>query len=211
MTSRSEIITTFVHRVTDTSKHSAAYKIFYYEWDVLVPHMFVYSDNYVRVAGIVSSRPDYDARLPNQMIGGRYTIVQMAKLMDEGATIQLQNPEDAKAIYDMVSEHLEDWSAHLINGSAFESSKVPLQDLMTLSQMADVLYGFAARYFRNEPARGKLARRLSQIRGRSKVGSGRKYVDPNAPIPESERDQMPNHNQSSQNILQHGGGRNSWS
>jgi hypothetical protein len=211
MTSRSQVITTFVHREMDPSKHSAAYKIFHYEWDVLVPHMYVYTEEYIRIAGTVSSTPDYDARLPKQMIGGRYTIAQIAQLMDEGATIQLTQPIDAKTIYDIVSSHLEDWSSHLIRASAFDLSKVPVQDLMLLSQMADVLYGYAARHFTKEAPRGKLARKLDQIRGRYKLGSGRKYVDPNQPIPEEERTKMPDHNQSSQSILQHGGGRNAWS
>lgn len=211
MTARSQVITTFVHREADTSKHSAAYKIFHYMWDIYVPHMFVYSEEYIRIAGTVVSHPDYDDRLPKQMVGGRYTIAQMAQLMNEGATIKLDRPEDAKTIYDIVALHLEDWSYHLIDQSAFGNSKVPLDDLMCMSQLADVLYGFASRYFDHSPPRGKLARKLEQIRGRYNLGLGRKYIDRTKPEEEKPAAVMPSHDQSTKAILAHGGGRNAWS
>lgn len=211
MASHARVITTFLQREADPSKHSAAYKIFYYNWDILVPHMFVYTEEYMRISGTVMSDPVYDAKLPNQMIGGRYTIAQMAQLMDEGATIQLVVPEDAKAIYDIVGRHLEDWSDSLLKLNAFSLKAAPTQDLMMLSRLADALYGYAARYFTNERPRGSLARKLDQIRGRYKLGGGRQYVDPNKETPPEELAKMRDHSEATKNILQHGGGRNAWS
>ena len=209
--SRSVVITSFVHREPDTSLHTAAYKIFYYEWDVMVPHMYVYDENYIRVAGTVVSDPTYDARLPSQMIGGRYTIAQMATLMKEGANIQLIDPVHAKSIYDIVAQHLEDWSNGLLGASSFDLNNVPMQDLMSLSRMADELYGYAARHFKHEAPRNRLSRRLAQIRGGARINSGRKFVDTTKPLPESERVTMPSHSDATQTILQKGSGRNQWS
>lgn len=211
MSSHSTVIKRFVEREPDKSKHSAAYKIFRYEWDIMLPLMYVYSEEYMRISGSVISDPVYDAKLPRQMVGGRYTIEQMAVLLDEGATIQLVNPEDAKTIYDIVATHLEDWSRQLTKAAPFDLTKAPVEDLMKLMSLADVLYGYACRYFVNERPRNSLARRLDQIRGRYKLGSGRARVDPNAPVPAEQKPRMSDHSVASESILKHSVGRNSWS
>lgn len=214
MTSRSQVITTFINAEPDVSKHSAAYKIFHYEWDIALPQMYVYTEEYMRQYGlVVTGDSGYDNSLPNQLIGGRYTIAQMAELMDEGATIQVHNPEDTKKIYDIISRHLEDWSSSLTRIGSFDLKTAPENDLMLLSQLADTLYGYAARYFTNERPRGSLARKFDQIRGRAKLGSGRKFVDPNAVTPEAQAEakQMPGHSHFTETILNSGGGRNPWS
>lgn len=212
MSSHTKVITTFVKTELDPSKHSAAYKIFHYEWNVAIPQMYVYTEEYMRQNGtVMSGDAVYDARLPNQFVGGRYTIAQMTVLMDEGATIRLDVPQDAKAIYDIIARHLEDWSTSLSNTSSFDNKKTPENDLMLLSQLADNLYGYAARFFTHERPRGSLARRFEQIRGRSKLGSGRRFVDPKGELTPSEKAQMPGHSQFTETILNKGGGRNEWS
>lgn len=213
MSSRSRVITTFLPDIPPPDKQSAAYKIFHHEWNVSVPHIFVYSEEFMRISGtVISGDASYDSRLPKQMVGGRYTIAQLAVLMDEGATIRLDVPQDAKAIYDIISRHLEDWSSLLNKTGSFDLKKAPENDLMLLSQLADTLYGYAARYFTNERPLGSLRRRFEQIRGRgARLGSGRRYVDPNAEKKPEEKAQMPNHSQFTENILAKGGGRNSWS
>ena len=210
MTTRSQVITTFIDRVRP-SEQSAAYKIFHHTFTAAVPHMFVYTDDYMRTNGQVISDPAYDARLPREMIGGLYTVAQLAQLLEEGATIQLDNPEDAKTIYDMISRHLEDWSTFLSRNASFDLKRAPTEDLMQLSRLADVLYGYAARYFTNERPRGSLQRRFDQIRGRHKIGGGRQYVDRSKPVSPQERPQMPGHSEYAENILTKGIGRNPWS
>ena len=219
---RSRVIETFLPDIPEPSAQTAAYKIFNYDWDIFVPHMFVYSDEYIRQAGTLISDPAYDASLPSQMVGGRYKIADMAVLLDEGAQIRLNNPIDAKTIYDIVSLHLEDWSQHLLKTSSFDHRNAPLDDLMKLSQLADHLYGYAARFFTHEAPRGKLSRRLDQLRGRvqnhmrigvppvQRGGRHRVVVDENAPPVQAPV--MPHHNENTQNILEKGGGgRNGWS
>ena len=205
------VITTFINREPDRSKHSAAYKIFHYEWHASVPKMFLYSEEYMRISGTVISDASYDAIQPRQMVEGRYTIAQLAVLLDEGATIQITNPEDTKAIYDIVADHLEDWSKRVTIGSAFDLKSVPHQDMMQMSQLADHLLGFAKRYVTHERPRNSLVRRLEQIRGRAGLNTGRRYRDPDAPTPETEKPKLREHSEFVDNILQHGNGRNSWS
>lgn len=212
MSSRSTVITTFIDMEMDPAKQSAAYKIFHYEWDISLPHMFVYTDEYMRQSGVVQSGDQvYDSRLPNTMVGGRYTIAQMAKLMDEGATIRLERPEDAKAIYDIINRHLEDWSTSLNRTNSFEMRKAPEEELMQFSQLADVLYGYAKRFFQHERPRGSLARKLAQIRGASARLGGRRRVDPDAPKTQEETPEMKGHSQYTENILTKSAGRDRWS
>ncbi len=207
---RSRVITTFLPVAPDPKLHSAAYKIFHYEWEASVPYTYVYTEDYMRQAGQLVSDAGYDARLPNQMVDGRYTIAQLATLFEEGAQIKLQNPIDAKKFYDLIAEHLENWSSHLLGSNSFDYAKAPMDDLMLLSRLADELYGYAARFFRHEPPRGRLARRLAQMSSRfSAAGRTRRVkADPNAPV---ERPIMPNHSESTKIILDKGMGRDQWS
>lgn len=213
MSSRSTVITTFITDMEmDPAKQSPAYKIFHYHWDISLPHMYVYTDDYMRQSGVVQTGDAaYDNRLPNTMVGGRYTIAQMAKLMDEGATLRLDRPEDAKAIYDIINEHLERWSDSLNKTNSFDLKKAPENDLMLFSQLADVLYGYAKRYFQHERPRGSLARKLEQIRGRGVLLGGRRRRDPNAPPPEEQKVEMKGHAQYTENILTKSAGRDPWS
>ena len=205
---RSRTITTFLAVAPNPQQHTAAYKIFHYEWEASVPYPFVFTEDYMRQAGQLISDPGYDARLSNQMVEGRYTIAQLATLFEEGAQILLQKPEDAKTIYDYISQHLEDWANHVSNNSGFDFANAPVQDLMLLSRLADELYGYAARFFRHERPRGKLARRLEQMRTRF----NRRRVIPVTPTQPAERPTMPNgHSDSSKLILEKGMGRDQWS
>lgn len=210
MASRARVITTFINQVQPTDQ-SAAFKIFNQTWQAAVPHMYLYTEEYMRINGQVISDPTYDARLPREMIGGLFTIAQLATLMEEGAQIRIDDPEDTKRIYDIVSRHLEDWSDMLTKGSAFDLKRAPTEDLMQLSRLADTLYGYASRYFTQERPRGSLQRRFDQIRGRHKLGSGRQYVDKNAPLTPEQKQTMPGHSEFTENILTKGSGRNSWS
>lgn len=209
MTTR--VITTFINREPDRSKHTPAYKIFHYEWGAAVPKMFLYSEEYMRISGTVISDAGYDAMQPRQLVEGRYTIAQLAILLDEGATIQITKPDDTKAIYDIVADHLEDWSKRVTIGSAFDMKNVPHQDMMRMSQLADHLLGYAKRYFTHDKPRNSLVRRLEQIRGRAGLNTGRRYRDPNAAVPEEEKAQMREHGKFVDNILQHSNGRSPWS
>jgi hypothetical protein len=213
MSSRSTVITTFITDMeTDVSKQSPAYKIFHWFWDIALPHMYVYTDDYMRQTGVVQSGDAvYDSRLPNTMVGGRYTIAQMAALMDEGATIRLDRPEDSKAIYDIINQHLENWSNSLNRTNSFDLKKAPENDLMLLSQLADVLYGYAKRFFQHERPRGSLARKFDQIRGRGAALGGRRRRDPTAQTPEQQKVEMQGHAQYTENILTKSAGRDKWS
>lgn len=208
---RSHVITTFLPIAPDPKLHSAAYKIFHYEWEASVPYTYVFTENYMRQSGMLVSDAGYDARLPNQMIDGRYTIAQLAVLFEEGAQIKLQNPMDAKDIYDLIARHLEDWSTYLNGNASFDYSKAPMDDLMNLSRLADELYGFAARFFRHEQPRGKLARRLDQMRSRFSVGIGRRRAPKPEPGVVVEAPVMPSHSDLTKNILEKGMGKDRWS
>lgn len=209
MTTR--VITTFINRERDPSKHTAAYKIFHYPWQAAVPMMFVYSDDYIRTSGTVVSDAQYDARLPHQMVEGRYTIADLAKLLDEGATIRLTNPEDAKTIYDIISQHLEDWSRKLATESAFELKSAPTEELLLVSQLADHLVGFAKRYFRHNAPTNSLVRRLEQLRGGLGLRNTRRWSNPRAETKPEDQPKMREHKDFTQTILAKGAGRNEWS
>ncbi|QVD49193.1 hypothetical protein LUCX_123 [Xanthomonas phage vB_XciM_LucasX] len=215
MSTRTVVIENFVPRTPPPAQQSAAYKIFHHEFAASVPYMYIYSEEYIRQSGVVTTdNAVYDAKLPTTLVGGRWTPAQLAMFLDEGATIRLDNPADAKVVYDMVFQHLEDWHNAIRNTGTFDFIGPPERELMMLSRLADNLYGYAARFFTQERPRGSLARRFDQIRGRNaKLGSGRKRVDPNAPVPEQSKQKMADHNGFTQTILgaKGVGGSNRWS
>lgn len=160
----SDVITTFLPKRPPKSEHSAAYKCFHYRWGASIPHSYTYSDNYIRLVGVVATEnPEYDKNLPNTMIGGRYTIAELAGFLDEGAPILIENPTDAKEIYEIIERLLEDWSSHVSRGSGFTEIEAPIDGLMRFTRLADEVKTHASRFIKRAQPEGFLQRRLRNL------------------------------------------------
>lgn len=213
MTARTAVETRFVRRERDRRKHSPAYKIFYYMFDVSVPYAYHFTENYTRYLGVpVSDDPEYNKRLPAQMVGGRYTVAQMAELFDEGAQILLSNPEDALTIYEMIFQHLEVWSSKIRSKDPLDLAQVPDRDLLALSRLGDELYRHAKRFVKMPVRRaGGLISKLQGMRG-GQINGGRHRVV--VPVDEKgvpERPQLKDHAEFTKDIMYGGNGRTPWS
>jgi len=167
----SDVITTFIPKRPPKSEHSAAYKCFHYRWEAAVPHSFTYSDNYIRLVGVVATEDaEYDKNLPNTMIGGRYTIAELAAFLDEGAPIRIENPQDAKEIYEIIERLLEDWSIYVSRGSSFAEIEAPIDGLMRFTRLADEVKVHASRFIKRPQGDGFLQRRLRGLLANGEVG-----------------------------------------
>lgn len=211
MTSRATVETRFVKREKDRKKHSPAYKIFFYEFDIYIPYAYHFTNNYTARLGVpVSEDEEYNKRLPAQMVGGRYTIAAMAELLDEGAQIKLNKPEDALTIYEVIYQHLEVWSSKIRSRDPLDLAQVPDRDLLMLSRLGDELFRHAKRFVRMPTRRGTgLMSKLQGMRGPGNLGRQLPIAPTDGSKPE--RPTLKDHGEFTKDIIYGGNGSNAWS
>lgn len=221
----SDVITTFLPKRPPKSEHSAAYKCFHYRWEAAIPHSYTYSDNYIRLVGVVATEnAEYDKALPNTMIGGRYTIAELAAFLDEGAPIRLEKPEDAKAIYEIIERLLEDWSVYVSKGNSFVEIEAPIDGLMRFTRLADEVKTHASRFMQRPKNEGFLQRRLRGLlaSGDMELVRSRRAFTRTQPTVEDKQRQIEKdretvraatnrHNKHAEVLLRGRGGESEWS
>lgn len=139
----------------DDPNHTAAYKIFHYEFDCTIPTMFLYSSEYLDVFGFSSSGDkNIDEGLAMAPTQCRLTIAAMATYHDEGAEIGLINPQDAVRIYEYVNQHLLDWR----DSYKYDLNRrsAPTEDLNILENFATSVFRAARPFMANTPTNSKL-------------------------------------------------------
>lgn len=212
MTSRTSVETNFIKRVP-VKRQSPAYKIFHHMFDVYVPYAYHFTENYTRVLGVpVSEDEEYNKRLPSQMVGGRYTVAQLAELLDEGAQIRLHNPEDSLVIYEMIYQHLEVWSNKIRSRDPLDIAVVPDRDLLTLSRLGDELYRHAKRFVRAPMRSGAgLMARLQSMRGNAPNAGRHRRPDNVDAKGKPQRPHLKDHQEFTKDVMYGGNGRTPWS
>lgn len=162
--------------------HTAAFKIFHYNFNCTVPALYLYSQSYITTFGISSSGDklvdDHAALAP---VNTNLTIAAMATYYDEGATIGLINPRDSVRIYSYIKQHLTDW-AHEMQVD-FNRLDVPTEELRMLENFAIEVYK-VARNFMSEVPDDKLFGRLNRLASRG-MSRRAKPEDIKAQLPES--------------------------
>lgn len=81
----------------------------------------------------------------SELVTVRLTIAAMSEMMLEGATVHLIHQEDAIRVYEIVTEHLRDWDAHL--NAAIKPMDPPMDDLRALEAFAGAVYPYARQDF----------------------------------------------------------------
>jgi hypothetical protein len=100
-------------------------------------------DEMQEVGTPTSFDPDVDRQMQNERVERMLPIARMAEYWDQGISIGLVNPKDAKAIYEHLSNHLYAWKDKLENELCTRNA--PLEDLAKLDAFANVVYA-QARY-----------------------------------------------------------------
>ncbi len=155
-------------------KRTAAYKIFHY------PFMWKFADNETfdvndtEFFGRLSSgNAEFDAALATAKSDRYMTTDKVAEIADRGVSVILADPIDSIDIYNMISEHLNDWRVHLRRPGAFGKFKdVPLKDLKALNGLARGLALVGRRHGLvedNDPYEKNRARRAHSIGYRAPI------------------------------------------
>lgn len=150
---------------------TVAEHIFKDVWLVQVPEMYLYSKEYLEVAGYPSSGDkDIDREMLRANRDMYLTIAGITLLHDEGARIIFKNPEDTGKIYKLLREHLENWK--WVVDTQLNGVNPPVDDLRKMDALAAAIYPIASRYINTKaPVSGIFARFAELAESRGKVMS----------------------------------------
>jgi len=143
-------------------KHSAAYKIFHYYYNCLIPQHHLYTEEYVNTFGIpTTGNRDIDRNLAESAIEARMTISEMAQYVDDGATLEFLQPEKTAEIYEIIVEHLNNWRYKV--DSSYQEVDVPIEDLKKLDYLAEQIFIIARNYMSDLTSTSGLLRNLDKL------------------------------------------------
>lgn len=119
------------------------------------------SVDYLRHIGtFTTGDEEVDRGAANEMQERLWTIVEMVKHFNEGSQVRIIVSADTKVIYDLISEHLNNWKAEI--NLAYSSNHAPTQELLIFDRFANAIYEHAKWHFAKDVHESAL---LNSIRG----------------------------------------------
>jgi hypothetical protein len=163
--------------------HTAAYKIWHYFVECMIPQMYLYSEEYVKKFGLYSSGdPDIDSQAYQSTVRAQLTVAQMATYFFAGAPISLVNPDESKQIYGWIVAHLGDWQEEVHKDPNLKD-QVPVDDLRMLDDFAKEIYPMARQHMDHEISGSRLFRSLDRLSRRSLRRDGATPVQKASEVP----------------------------
>ena len=157
--------------------HTAAYKIFNYFVECMIPAMYLYSQEYVKKFGLYTSGDaDIDAQTFQSTVKANLTVAQMAQHMADGAALSLVHPEESKQIYQWIVEHINDWTDE-VTKDPNRRDDVPVEDLRLLDQFAKEIYPMARQHMTTQVSGSRLFRSLDRLNRRATVSRNLKTAE----------------------------------
>lgn len=154
-------------------KDTAAYKLFKWRFEVMIPSTYALSEYEIQQMGTPTTGDrKLDAELASEQAHTYRTIAELAKLHAEGCEIKLVNPtRDAPKIYDVTQQHLIDWATDLNQGFGVHVQtpeterriKTALADIELLEAFATQLYPIAKRVMPAAYKTNTVAAKLAQL------------------------------------------------
>lgn len=146
----------------DTSKHTPAYIIFHYLFEVYIPQHFLYSDEYITQFGLPTSGDALvDRNLAESMVLTQRSIADIAVLLSEGAKITLKDPTKSELIYKTIIQHLQDWEVK--TRRSLITDPPPIEDLEQLNDLAQEIRPLADAYMVTDVPESKLGLSLAKL------------------------------------------------
>lgn len=145
-------------------EQTAAFKLFNYLYRVYIPQHHMYSNEYLKQFGIPTSGDSaLDKAQANEMTLTQQTIAGMAELHADGAAIALEDPSKSVEIYEILRNHLNDWSRAV--HEAFHDINPPIEDLRKLDDLATEVYKIAKGYMKTDELNSSLVSGISSLGG----------------------------------------------
>jgi hypothetical protein len=123
-------------------KQTAAYKLFHHRFDCIIAQMHLYSTPYLQISGMVTTGDrDADRAMATAPVRTWMTPAAMAQFLSDAAPFRLVKPSDAAPIYQMLTEHLNDWKQYV--STTMNPVDVPTDDLIKFDALAGEIYNTA--------------------------------------------------------------------
>ena len=121
--------------------NSAAFKIFNQLFKVIMPVMQVRTIEDIQQRGVViSGDRQYDAAMRAERRLYYQTIAQLVEFHRRGVAIQVVNPKDCVAMYQLVQDHLEVWAQALKFSFNIRADQDLIDDLIAMDAFATAVY-----------------------------------------------------------------------
>lgn len=141
---------------------TAAQIIFFRYYTIQISGLHLIEEQRLDLFGMVTTgKRQEDLALTSVIRTAQMTIAGMAELLAEGATFMLENAQVASEIYDVIQEHLIDWSRAISN--SFNRMQAPLEGLQQLEALAQYIHPHAMRYRRATNTEAQMYRSLQSI------------------------------------------------
>lgn len=156
--------------------HTAAFRLFHFRYEMMIPRMFFYHQNYLDKVGYHVTG---DSILDQEMLTVPQRVMQtpaaLAIFHSQGCPIEIVNPKDSVTIYDDIREHLVDWERKVIQG-CHPDDVPPLEELRMLETVAMEFYRLAKHYDPVETTGDELRDRLMDLNRRRNPGRVEKLM-----------------------------------
>ena len=133
------------------------YWIFFELYLCRIPYIQMKSVEELEQFGIpMSGHRESDYGTTNELRQIMIPISRMAEYYDRGCRISLVKYEDAKRVYQRITDHLVAWKEHLAN--SLNIGDAPIDDLKLLDRLANAVYDHAKYQFTDEIINGLITR-----------------------------------------------------
>lgn len=139
---KNQILTDFLPVVPE-EQQSAAYRLFHIKYKCQVAQVHTETLEYLEMRPVAGNEYQGAGRLKAQELQQvNLTAAAMAEMVvQDGATIVLNNRSDAMTIYNLIKQHLKDWQLYQL--TSIHGRKIPVDDLHAFDQFAAIIYPFA--------------------------------------------------------------------
>ena len=128
------------------SERDTRYYVFKQLFKVRVNDLARRSLQHIEAHGVcITGNRDYDRSVREELCVCYLPISELAVYHDQGVSIFLTNPADAKVIYELVHAHLSNWARYM--EEQIGVGDAPIEDLIILDNFANLVYPSAARFY----------------------------------------------------------------
>lgn len=146
--------------------HTAAWRLFNYRYQMLIPQIFFYGEKYLEKHGYaVSGDPELDHHRLLEPHRVMQTPAALAMFHAEGCKVNIVNPKDSVHIYDDIQEHLLDWERFVQQG-VHPDDVPPITDFRKFEAVAMELYRMAKHFEPQEKSGSGIRDRLTEMNRR---------------------------------------------
>lgn len=137
---------------TGSGKHTAAYKIFHYPFQIKIPQVYLSSiAEKESLPQWTTGNREEDRIAAQQMVTVVMTIDKMIDFFNRKIRIEFNSMADIERIYETILEHIQDYRNY-VGTSTWLPDQVPFDDLRVMNDFAEKIY---------YKVRGSIARKVS--------------------------------------------------